>query len=295
MKETECIFPISLLEEVYTLINKQGITVLRYKDLEKSGLRHPSKYRYIDEYIKFSYGNVTPITAIKALLKLVSVRKPNLPFAGLISQKLIRNTKKPVIIMQHDADNIPSRTLDVMKLEKKSNILSSSYFFVEHAEGKDYFYDKKELRDLEADGFEIGYHLNAYERAEYNLKTANKLVEQDIEQLKLDFNITSYVPHGGISSKDGLNNHDYPQVGVLNDLLWAYNGSCILKEYTWSDGGIRTNKFTPIDPRVFIKRLKDDTRAVMLIHPQYYGEKLRPDWQTLDISKKKWWRDLWGL
>ena len=295
MKESECVFPISLLADVHRLINERGISVIRYQDLKKSGLKQPSKYRYIDEYISFFYGSVTPLGLIKSILKLICIRKPGLPFANKIAYALTRNSGKPVIIMQHDADNLPSRTLDVMRLEKKNNILSSNFFFATHAEGEEYSYDVDELKELEDFGFEIGYHLNAYERAQYDLEEAVNLVEQDINQLKKNFNITSYVPHGGIAGPKGVNNEHYPQVGVLKELLWAYNGKCILKEYTWSDGGVRKNKHVPEDPRIFINNLLPDTRAVMLMHPQYYGEVLRDDWETLKISKESWWRELWGL
>jgi hypothetical protein len=258
-------------------------------------LPNPSQYRYVDEFIRFSYGKITPLTTIKSLLKLISIRKPGLPFAATVADALTRNKGNPVIIMQHDADNIPSRTLNVMRLEQKNNLTSSNYFFSEHAENEDYSYDISALKELENQGFEIGYHLNAFERANYDITRAKALVNHDLAKLGKDFNITSYVPHGGLAGKDGINNDNYPHIGALKDLLWAYNGKCILKEYTWSDGGVRTNKHIPIDPRQFVTQLKQGTRAVMLMHPQYYGESLRPDWETLNISNQKWWRKLWGL
>jgi hypothetical protein len=90
-----------------------------------------------------------------------------------------------------------------------------------------------------------------------------------------------------------LNNEQLPHLEALKSLLWAFNGKCILKHHTWTDGGMK--KCAPGDPREFVKKLQPGTRAMILMHPQYYGEKLRHDWEKLPISSYRWWRDLWGL
>jgi hypothetical protein len=210
-----------------------------------------------------------------------------------IRRHLGRKSFPATVILQHDADVMPERTVDMMKREYAKGITSSCFIFAKHAENIEYNLPINELKMLEQYGFEIGYHLNAFERADYNVNNAFDLVREDLNYLNKFFNITSYVPHGGIASKDGRNNYSLPHEKDLKPLTLAYNGRCILKEFTWSDGGLRKN--TPSDPRVFSKNIPNNSRAMMLIHPQYYGDTLRYDWETLPISKEKWWRDLWGL
>ena len=96
-----------------------------------------------------------------------------------------------------------------------------------------------------------------------------------------------------MSGPGGINNIHFYDKKLLGDLLWAYNGDCILKHSTWSDGGITKN--CPQDPRTFIQSLKSNTRNLILMHPQYYGNKLREDWKLLPISNERWWRKLWEL
>ncbi|MDC3016023.1 hypothetical protein OA010_04335 [Luminiphilus sp.] len=195
--------------------------------------------------------------------------------------------------MQHDADLLPEKTCEMLDLEYRRGIVSSAYVFVEHADDSGYVLNTDKLKSLEEKGFEIGYHQNALERAGYEHEVALELVEQDLSWLRKHFTIRSFVPHGGEPSSDGRNNEHLGHKGALKSLLWAYNGNCILKDYTWSDGGIR--KRTPSDPRIFARSLVPGSRAMMLMHPQYYGDVLRDDWRSLPISNERWWRDLWGL
>lgn len=292
--ENEGVFPWSLAEQVFDHIKSRHLRVLRYCDLSSSTLANPSKYRYIDEFVRFNGLRFGPVSAFRALGKLVLIRQGGgRPFFQKMADFLLKNDSAPAVILQHDADLLPDRTIEMMELESRYGLRSSNYFFARHAETDDYHPNFEKLQEFERAGFEIGYHQNAYERSDYDVKGALDIVAKDLAYLKRYFDIRSFVPHGGQSSTNGLNNDHLPHEGELRDLLWAYNGKCILKEHTWSDGGIR--KWAPGDPREFVTRLPNGTRAMMLMHPQYYSDELREDWQKLPISKAKWWRQLWGI
>lgn len=293
-RESEGVFPWSLAEQVFKLINAHGIRTLRYADLEASVLRNPSRFRYIDEYVRFGGSEFTPLATIRALSRLLYLRLGDgLPFYESVADRLTCGSDAPTIILQHDADLLPERSVQMMALEELHGLRSSNYFFAEHAETDEYDLDIEALKPYEAKDFEIGYHQNAYERSGYEVEKALDLVEEDLAFLGSHFNIRTFVPHGGRPSADGLNNRHLPHEGRSAKLLWAYNGRCILKEYTWTDGGI--HKSTKTDPREFVRGLKNGTRAVMLMHPQYYADVLRDDWEDLPISAETWWRELWGL
>jgi len=290
--EKETAFPWALAEETFQLIRDRGIRVIRYRDLDLKAPLARSSLRYIGEYTNFKYGKVTPLTLAAALLQYWSIRKRL--YRNRLLSKLIRQDRPPTLILEHDADRFPERTLAMMKLESSYGLRSSNFFFAEHADQWErYEIDAVRLKELEAMGFEVGYHQNAFERANYDEKTALELVSKDLSWLGARFSIQSFVPHGGCSSVDGRNNLNLGHRGDLQSLLWAYNGSCVLKEFTWSDGGITS--CSPIDPRDFLRSLPMDSRAMMLMHPQYYGSELRVDWERLPLAKVKWWRSLWGM
>lgn len=286
--ETETVFPWHFAEEVFDLLQQKQINVIRYRDLEIHHSKLGSRFRYFDEYIKFKTGKISLLSAIRAVSSLISYRfAMNLPFSSSTC------CEPPVVILQHDADLLPDRTLEMMQREKCRGLFSSNYLFVQHADDASYMIDVEKFQQFEKDGFEIGYHLNAYERADYDEAKAYKIVSKDLDWLEDKFHISSFVPHGGTPSSDGRNNNSLKHKERLKPLEWTFNGRCILKEYTWTDGGIK--KRTISDPRQFIHSLKLGTRAMMLMHPQYYGNTLRHDWEQLPISREKWWRDLWGL
>jgi hypothetical protein len=290
--EKETVFPISLADEVFDILLDRDIKILKYNDLDTKKSFCGSKCHYLDEYVRFRTGGVNPFLVIRAILSYYLLKRHQETYIWL-SRQLGRKSFPATVILQHDADVMPERTVDMMKREHAKGIKSSCFVFAQHAENVVYKLPVNELKEFEQYGFEIGYHLNAFERANYNINNAFDLVKEDLDYLSKFFNITSYVPHGGAFSKDGRNNYSLPHKKRLKTLTLAYNGHCLIKESTWSDGGIK--KQIPSDPRVFARSIPDNSRALMLMHPQYYGDILRDDWQTLPISKKKWWRDLWHL
>ena len=292
--ETEVVFPISLAEEVFELLNERKANCVRYCDLDYESCVLGSRYRYLDEFVRSMEGGFSLNRILIGLLRLILIRKgKDIKFLEPVLHLLSRNRKSPTVILQHDADVMPERTLLMMEKEKEYGLVSSNYFFRKPSDFVPYKLDLEKMNQFENFGFEIGYHQNAYERSEFDFELALRLMEEDVKFYSKHFDLRSFVPHGGKPGPRGLDNDFFPHIGSLSKLLWAYNGKCILKHYTWSDGGIK--KRAPSDPRDFVKRLLPGTRAIMLLHPQYYGNEIRHDWENLPISKQSWWRNLWGL
>jgi len=246
--ETQAVFPWSLAEAVFDLLEERKVRIIRYCDLDFASSRVGSAQRYWDEYVRFRTGRVNPLTASSAMITFAFLRwAGRYPVFQQTINFLFAKSPAPTVILEHDADSLPDRTLEMMRREHRRGFLSSCYFFVEHAEGEPYELDVEALQSLEQLGFEIGYHQNAFERAGYDQRLALQLVTSDLEWLQKHFQIRSFVPHGGRPSREGLNNDHLPHDGRLRPLLWAYNGQCILKEYTWSDGGI--HKWVPENPK----------------------------------------------
>jgi len=289
----QTVFPWSLARDVFTLIRKRNITVIRYRDLQLEE-SWGSRFRYLDEFVRQKYGRLNPFSIVASIATLGAARTLGNTVLGRWHRKLENraHARPPVVIMQHDADLLPEKTCDMMELEVSFGIRSSCYVFNKHAETNDYELDIDRFKRLEHQGFEIGYHFNGLERSGYDDHEALRLAARDLDRLASEFDITSFVPHGGQASSDGKrNNHSISHEGVLADLYWAYNGKCVLKEYTWTDGAVFRKKKT--DPREFVRALPNGTRALMLMHPQYYGNELRSDWESLPLAEEDWWLDLW--
>ena len=292
--DEETVFPWRLVEEVLDILQERDVRFFRYCDLHFEKSWCGSRLRYLDEYIKFRSARRGAAAAVEALGSYAGLRWGHrFPTLRRLVVERSRGLPPPAVVLQHDADLLPEKTVAMMNLERRRGVRSSNYFFVRHASEKAYGLDVPVLQALEREGFEIGYHQNAFERASYKVHDALKLAAEDLQWLRGRFSIRSFVPHGGEASRDGRNNEHLPHAGELKTLLWAYNGKCILKDYTWSDGGIK--KHVPQDPREFAKGLVQGSRAMLLMHPQYYGCRLRSDWDSLPISGSPWWRKLWGL
>lgn len=283
-KPKNCVvFPLYFVSEVLNTLSKNNIKVISYADIKKGLFNH--KFRYLDEFYHFSKINFKK-NILFSFSSLFTHRK------SIFNNTSVNPKKNTFVLLQHDADLFPDKTCDLMEIEARNGVKSSNYFFHE-IEKYDYSLDICRMQKYESEGFEIGYHLNAYERSGYNKQKAGFLLQEDLDYFKSHFNLRSFVPHGGVPGPGGVNNIHFYDSNLLGDLLWAYNGDCILKHSTWSDGGITKN--CPLDPRIFINNLPSNTRNLILMHPQYYGDHLRDDWKLLPLADQKWWRKLWEL
>lgn len=293
--DRETFFPFSILEEVVSILKEKNCAFVTYADFNLN-LIHPKfdDFSYLFEFINFQLGypNTFNATAIwtKFLLKKIFTGQR---LGAFLSKE--NNHEGPTVILQHDADQQPYKTIDMMNLEKSLNVVSSAYFFKNQNfdPEKSYSFDIEKLQDLENIGFEIGYHLNAYELADYDLKKAMDIVKSDLAYFKNIFNLRTFVPHGGHPSSSGLNNEKIPYKGILRKYSWCYNGRGFSHDEMWSDGNIYVDEIE--DPRVVAARLTKGQRGAFLMHPQYYGNQLSPEYNKLPVSKEKWFKQLWHL
>ena len=291
----ETFFPFKLVEEVIDILKEKNCTFLTYSELDLS-LFHQrlDELSYALEFVHYQMGNPHGIAKLSLwteflLYKLFKKER----LASFLKRKDMRKT--PAVILQHDADQQPFKTIDLMKLEERCGVVSSSYFFKTQNfdTNGNYTLDINELQRLEQKGFEIGYHLNAYELADYDLEKAFKIVNSDLDFFNRHFNLRTFVPHGGHPSKNGLNNHLLPYKGRLRKYPWCYNGFGFSHHAMWSDGNIYFEDLE--DPRIVASNLKNGQRAMFLMHPQYYGNELSSRYSELPVSRESWWKNLWNL
>lgn len=291
----ETFFPFSILEEVIFILKEKECSFVTYSDFNLN-LIHPrlDRLSYLMEFVNFNLNDYNKFDKAaeltKILLEKLFFKKKLFNFLSQANKRL-----GPVVVLQHDADQQPYKTVDMMNYEKSLGVISSSYFFKKQNFDPEETYklDIEELKALENQGFEIGYHLNAYELAEYDLIRTKEIINEDIAYFEKNFNLRTFVPHGGHPSKNGQNNDNIAYEGLLRKYSWCYNGLGFCQNESWSDGNIYFEDIE--DPRKVAARLTKGQRGMFLMHPQYYGDRLSPEYHRLPVSKEIWWKNLWSL
>jgi hypothetical protein len=200
-----------------------------------------------------------------------------------------RDPAKVYLLLQHDVDAVPERTMAALRLEEELGLRSSVMIFNRRVDREhyrdtgelrysDYIGDRSYLKSLEAKGFAIGYHCNAYERSGFSRPEAARIVQDDIADLGRDFALEFMSAHGGPPGPDGKSNSALELPPALRRRVrWVHNGCNIFVDGGYSDGAINSPKrpAEDFDLRRFVERLRPGRRYRVLVHPQYYAQKAK--------------------
>jgi len=190
------------------------------------------------------------------------------------------------VLLQHDVDTRPERTMALLRHEEALGIPSNVMIFWRRIsrrtlrdrgelEYTPYELDAEFLRDLQTKRFVVGYHSNAFEQALFDIDRAQDIFVKDLQALSQKFDIDYFSAHGGAPSPDGRNNRDVPLPPAFrNAVRWVHNGHSPWFTATYSDGGINSLKRDPAkrDLRDFVRTWRRGERYRVLLHPQYYHD-----------------------
>jgi hypothetical protein len=196
------------------------------------------------------------------------------------------NPDKIHVLIQHDVDSRPERTMKLLQIEERLGIASNIMVFNKRIDRRhmrntgmvrftDYDLDIPLMQRLERKGWVVGYHSNAYERAQYDQAIAQDILARDIEALSGHFKIRFLTAHGGTPGPDGLNNKSLPlPEAISHSVRWVHNGRSPIFTGHYSDGGINSAKRDPSgrDLRDFVRSWRRGGRYRLLTHPQYYDD-----------------------
>ena len=273
----DSIFPIDLLGDLMRIVgaNKDKINVLTYHNLDWGG-----DWDYSNHY-------AGELKAWKSSLKN-GRQDPN----------------KIHVFLQHDVDNCPDRTMDLLAIQERCGVPSNVMIFNHKIDRKHlaktgdaipsiYPIDHSRLSELESRGFVIGYHSNAYEQSEFDKAKAEAIFVQDVEEMRKKYNVQVFCPHGGARDPDGFSNAaiDLP-AELRNSIRWVLNKHTIRLDGRYSDGAIQGAARDPEnrDLRSHVLSWKPGKRYRILVHPQYYGSTYTPSNRLLEHAS--WYSEL---
>ena len=218
--------------------------------------------------------------------------------------KRIMDKEKIYVLIQHDVDSSPERTMAILHEEERLGLPSNVMIFNRRINRKhlqktgkliytDYVLDYNYLRQLQDNArFVIAYHSNAFDQALFNKEKALRIFEDDVKALREHFNIRFFSPHGGAPSPEGFSNNILPiPESLKRSLHWVQNKQTVRFDGEYSDGGINSPKRDPSqrDLREFVRKWKRGKRYRVLIHPQYYHTQYRP---SPRLAGTPWYEDV---
>lgn len=222
----------------------------------------------------------------------------------------LRNPRKAYLLIQHDVDNVPDFTKRLVALEAAHGVRSSIFLFRDRfSEGCDeppYVVDHAFFQEAQRQGFDIGYHQNAYALAGFDMDAAVERYRQDLEFLGNLYDIRFVVPHGGRGREVNgrkLYNHDVPMPATTRGRVrWVYNKYGATFSGRWSDGGLHrlTSSKRMADFDIvgdFLQKLEKGKRYFMLVHPQRWGFNLHEDCNPF-LLQEPWYHEVrrrWGV
>jgi hypothetical protein len=194
------------------------------------------------------------------------------------------------LLLQHDVDSLPDHSMrmlvDERRLGLKSNVMIFRSRINRHllktqnmVRETEYPLDFELLSGLARRGFVVGYHCNAYERAGFDAERAAAIFTDDVTALRQRFDIRFFSPHGGVRGPDGSSNNVLcPPQSLRSSLRWIHNRHTVRFHGQYSDGGINNPKrdITKLDLVSFVSTWQLGKRYRVLLHPQYYGERVAP-------------------
>jgi len=213
------------------------------------------------------------------------------------------------VVLRHDCDDLFFRSVAMVHLETRLRLNSSLYLFCEPewpAPIRIRYWAGSEkwvclLQAAEKEGIEVGYHMNAYARADFDLPKAVDMFRSDVQYLRRFFSIETFTCHGGRRGPGRVSNLAFPEQAIPPSLnitnasvkftesdyiggfrlatlggggLLTYDGYLgdggVWYGYRdWFYGWIGETCCQSLDE--FVERMAPGKAYQLLIHPQYYA------------------------
>jgi hypothetical protein len=121
------------------------------------------------------------------------------------------------IILRHDVDIKPERTLKIAQIEREFGICSTYYFRM-----TDEVYQPALIKQIAELGHEIGYHYEVLDKAKGDYSKAVEIFENELAELRKNhLNIKTICMHGNSrtrwDNRDLWNHYDFKEFGIIGE------------------------------------------------------------------------------
>jgi hypothetical protein len=212
---------------------------------------------------------------------------------------------KIYVLIQHDVDVSPELTQNAIEAERKYDIRSNIMMFNRRVkrrhfqqtgelkfDSEGYVIDFEKWKKYEDEGFVFCYHANSFEQSGFNANKALEIFNQDVIDLRENFDIAYFSPHGGARSTNGESNNSLTIPEALQgSIRWVANGQTARFDGVYSDGGPNSINRDPSkrDLKDFVATWEPGKRYRVITHPQYYCD----PWGKSDrLNEACWYREM---
>ena len=217
----------------------------------------------------------------------------------------IQQPENKTVILRHDVDCKPKKSLVMAKIENAANIRTSYYFRIvrEH-------YDESIIRRIAELGHEIGYHYEDMDIAKGDHKKAIEFFKDNLERMREISPVQTICMHGSPMSKfdnrDIWDRYDYREFGIIGEPYFDINFDEVLyltdtgRSWNQSKGNVRDkvkstcnyNFNSTFDIIAALEKNELPDKIMLNVHPQRWDDKLLPwakelVWQNIKNVVKK--------
>ncbi len=210
------------------------------------------------------------------------------------------DSTKPLIMMRHDVDRYPLRSLAMAKLESSMNIKATYYFRTIPSTFK-----PEIIKEIASLGHEIGYHYESLAECNGDYEKAISDFQKNLENLRKIYPIKNIAMHGRPTSKwdsrDLWKKYDYKKFKIISEPYFDIDFNRVFYATdagrAWGDESINlrdkvTTKFNfkinSTNDLIDIIKNKTLPNEVMLnIHPEHWSKNSLEWYEIYTIRKLK--------
>jgi predicted DNA-binding transcriptional regulator len=139
-------------------------------------------------------------------------------YAILTVEKHLTLVNKPdkYVILRHDVDIKPERSLKIAQIEREFDISSTYYFRM-----TDEVYQPALIKQIAELGHEIGYHYEVLDKAKGDYSKAVEIFENELTELRRVHEINTICMHGNSrtrwDNRDLWNYYDFKEFGIMGE------------------------------------------------------------------------------
>jgi tetratricopeptide (TPR) repeat protein len=214
----------------------------------------------------------------------------NSDYVLLAVEKYLTLNNKPVkyIILRHDVDIKPERSLIIAQIEREFDIGSTYYFRM-----TDEVYQPALIKQIAELGHEIGYHYEVLDKAKGDYEKAIEIFEKELNELRKIHDIKTICMHGNSrtrwDNRDLWKHYDFKEFGIIGEAYLSVDFNDVVyfsdTARTWNPRYKIKDSNGSSEKRPIINKTDDLTKLIMDEKLPHLYISLHPDDWCDDFGK----------